>query len=316
MLSTPFRRSAFAVSILGLAIFSFGIYDWINTPNNVFIRHTKTIPDYLPHPTGEKFFIRKHRTCEWTFQEKNYDQLDPLSSVMVMDQLLSIDLMCAQEKLPPLREVDKKLTSLAITNKDDSGNPSSVCADFISRQEERINQGFAFTEKRLEKIKNAELAWHDAHKTAKVNENSIFSQALIDANNSKYLSLKTKLSHEKSTALLQQELRNKSGAWFGEHQSGSDLYCDQLMQQLIQADTLREEATAIAKECVRSRTRWCIESTKHTYTAIWSTIKSEWHMLSGLILMLSGLAGSLLLTPIVNFWGLTGARLIYWIKNG
>ncbi len=273
-------------------------------------------PDYLPNPTGEKFFIRKHQSCEWTFQEKKYDQLDPRSPVMAVDHLLSIDLTCARERLPPLREVDKKSTLTAITNKDNPGNPSLACADFILKEEKRLNQSFAFSEKRQEKIKRVELAWRDLYKTAKIDEKSIYSQALADANNSKYLSLATQLSNEKSTAILHDEWRNKSGAWFGEHQSGSAVYCDQLMQQLIQADALREEATAIAKECVRSRTRWCVENSQHTYIEIWSTIKSEWHLLLGLALMLSGLVGSLLLTPIVKLWGLTGARLIHWIKNG
>ena len=244
VLRSPFRRAAFLVFAVGVLVVAAGGYQWLDQPENAALSRTFSVPDY-PWDQGlvRKSLLQIHRACKWTSEPpKDVKLFDPSRPVVTYDQLLSIDVSCAADKLaePNARQTVSKLSLLL---------------------------------------------------TLKTSDQLAFREAL-----------------SKSTAM----------DWFAytTPESGLQVYRTRIASEFARIGVPSPSAESVIDACLKREARWCIESNRITRLHIWSVIKSDWVLLIGTLLVALGLAGSVLLTPLLYVWRYTGARLLQWVKSG
>jgi hypothetical protein len=101
-----------------------------------------------------------------------------------------------------------------------------------------------------------------------------------------------------------------------ENLSAQALYRYNIAQEMQRLGVQRADALRVLDACTKSEARYCVEVQRYFYVNVWSVIWSTWPLALGFVLFVGGMAGSLFLTPIAALWGLSGGRLVDWIRRG
>ncbi len=109
MLQTRTQRLFLISLILGVTSFSIGLYQWLQPYRHHWVLSTQYIPeyplDYMGASREDDGLIQRHRACEWTSGEHpEYAQMnsEASKSVVVYDQLLTVDNDCAKKQIAHL----------------------------------------------------------------------------------------------------------------------------------------------------------------------------------------------------------------------
>lgn len=98
--------------------------------------------------------------------------------------------------------------------------------------------------------------------------------------------------------------------------SGLEIYKSQSIDVLAKAGITKAIAEVIIPACIKQQSRYCIESSREVRSYVWRNFQSSWTMITGIALLILGLAGSLFLTPLTRLWDITGKRVFNWIRSG